>query len=816
MFLNRLSIGARLAAVLTTIMVACLVGNIVAARQFLSARESARAVLEKRAKSARLVTDWYACIYASGIRAALVARTGDMEVVRHLESSRRETTNSVSEIQTKVSSQIDGSREKEMFDVVTRDRKTYLDLVDKIYLFKKNDESAKAIALFENQFARASDQYLHALHALMNEEQRELDSSASQSQEMQDRAIFYLAVSSTLALALGIFLTVYLVKSITKPLALVQRVAREIATMDLHGKPHERYQTDEAGSLLKSLDEMRESLTAVLESSTDGILVTDLSGRIRSFNRRFASIWDIPEEIMLSERDKSIQEWMAGMVSDPAAYLKNLEALLSTPIVQGQDSVNLQNGRTIECVSIPQWHRGMAIGRVFYFRDITEKVQAKLRIEELSCTDMLTGLPNRRALVRHIENILGKSDLNRPEFALLHVDLDRFKQINETLGHDFGDQVLQEVGKRLSAILDGSAILARIGSDGFAMLIGDACPHVAESMAQKIQEEMVRPFSFEALNFTVCCSIGIALFPNDGENADEILSNAERAMHWCKENGRGSIRFHKPFEQVDMLARMRLDHDMRIALVERQFRLHYQPQIDLSTGNVIGAEALIRWRDKHGKDVLPGAFIPVAEETGFIVTIGEWVLQQAIEQASEWMRKGLHIPVAVNVSALQFQQPRFVERVAECLHVAGLPPRLVELELTEGILLQDAEEALSRLQDLADLGVQLSIDDFGTGYSSLAYLKRFPIHRLKIDRGFIRGLPSDTSDASIVNAIVQMGQSLQLRVIAEGVENEAQRDYLKHIGCDEFQGYLCAPALDSARFEEFIRLDGSVARLARA
>jgi EAL domain-containing protein (putative c-di-GMP-specific phosphodiesterase class I) len=247
---------------------------------------------------------------------------------------------------------------------------------------------------------------------------------------------------------------------------------------------------------------------------------------------------------------------------------------------------------------------------------------------------------------------------------------------------------------------------------------------------------------------------------------------------------------------------MRLDHAMRQALAKGEFRLHYQPQIAIRSGEVIGAEALIRWRDPLRGDISPTEFIPLAEDSGFVIAIGDWVLHQAVEQAASWLRRGRRLQVAVNVSALQFQQSQFVDTVAEALRASGLPPELLELELTEGILLRDADEALNRLQALAALGVRMSIDDFGTGYSSLGYLKRFPIQRLKIDRSFVQGLPADPSDAGIVNAIIQMGQALKLDVIAEGVETEVQRAFLLRAGCDEFQGYLYAPALDVRAFEE--------------
>jgi EAL domain-containing protein (putative c-di-GMP-specific phosphodiesterase class I) len=253
---------------------------------------------------------------------------------------------------------------------------------------------------------------------------------------------------------------------------------------------------------------------------------------------------------------------------------------------------------------------------------------------------------------------------------------------------------------------------------------------------------------------------------------------------------------------------MRLDHAMRLALANERFRLHYQPQVDLNTGAVLGAEALIRWRDPELGEVSPGEFIPVAEESGFIVALGDWVLKHAVTQAARWDAAGLAMPVSVNVSALQFQQPGFVDGVAQALRDAGLPPHLLELELTESILVQDAQDAMLRLQALAQLGVKLAIDDFGTGYSSLAYLKRFPIGRLKIDRSFVSGLPAEESDVALVHAIIHMGQALRLQVIAEGVETEAQRECLRVAGCDLFQGFLYAPALDVPAFEARIGFVG--------
>ncbi|WP_231512464.1 bifunctional diguanylate cyclase/phosphodiesterase [Paucibacter sp. KBW04] len=569
----------------------------------------------------------------------------------------------------------------------------------------------------------------------------------------------------------------------------------------MYDQTRQRQSEDEREALVAELQ-------ATLESTADGILVADLAGRMRSFNRRFAAMWGIPVDLLRARDDEAVQLWMRRSVCEAGAYAARLAAIQDAPLLQSSDIIKLLDGRVLERVSLPQFSRGRPIGRVFSYRDLSEKLAASQRIEELAHSDMLTGLPNRRALGERIEYMKAVAKRESGLFALLNVDLDRFQQINETLGHSYGDRVLKEVAERLKDCLREVDSVARVSGDQFALLIHQADARGAEHAARRVQETMSRPFNFDTLSFTVTCSTGIALFPGDGSNADELMASAERAMHWVKESGRGGFHFHRPRKEVDLLSRMRLDHAMRQALQEGQFRLHFQPQLALSSGQVIGAEALIRWRDPLRGEISPSEFIPVAEESGFVVAIGEWVLQQAVEQASAWLRKGWRMPVAVNVSALQFQQSRFVDTVALALRSSGLPPALLELELTEGILLGDAEEALHRLKALAALGVCMSIDDFGTGYSSLAYLKRFPIQRLKIDRSFIQGLPADASDVGIVNAIIQMGQALRLHVIAEGVETEAQRDFLARAGCDEFQGFLYAPALDAAAFEERVWRSG--------
>jgi diguanylate cyclase (GGDEF)-like protein/PAS domain S-box-containing protein len=551
----------------------------------------------------------------------------------------------------------------------------------------------------------------------------------------------------------------------------------------------------------EELDTRVAELRATLESSADGILVTDLSGAIRNFNRRFAAMWGLPDELLAQRDDRALQDWMRRSVTDGEQYTRRLGAIRDAALLQASDVLTLHSGKVLERVTLPQCSRGQPIGRVFSFRDVTEQIAAQARIEQLSHTDALTGLPNRRLLEDRAEFALAMAQRNGQPFALMVLNLDRFKHVNDTLGMSAGDRVLLEVTERIKSCLRNVDTVARLGGDEFVLLVHQADVAGAEATARRLLGAMGRPFTQGGASFTVTCSIGVASCPADGTSLDELMRGAAAAMHRAKESGRAGFRFHQAQPEGARHSRMQIDHAMRQALVSGLFRLHFQPQVDLQTGAVVGAEALIRWRDPVLGEVAPGEFIPVAEESGFIIPIGDWVLSQAVRQAAAWRTRGAPLPVSINVSALQFQQPDFIERVQHELNGAGLPPELLELELTESILIRDAEDALHRLQALHALGVGLAIDDFGTGYSSLGYLKRFPIHRLKIDRSFVSHLPGDAGDQALVNAIVQLGRAMKLTVIAEGVETEPQRQFLRDAGCDEFQGYLYAPALDAAAFE---------------
>ena len=554
--------------------------------------------------------------------------------------------------------------------------------------------------------------------------------------------------------------------------------------------------------ITRSIDaESRLRLAAkVFESSLDGIFITDPNFVILTVN---------PVCERLTQRP--LAQWVGASPADLFQDPHDLEFVARTEQVLRKDgiwrgAVWLSRKNRVACPVHVSWvllrdAQDAVLHTIGFFKDQTDEIAAQKKIEQLAYSDVLTGLPNRLLLSQRVAFSLRLAERSGGELGVFFIDLDRFKNINDSMGHTFGDRVLVEVADRLKRCLRDVDTLCRLGGDEFVIFLQDVDAHGAELLARRIIETMGRAFQIEELSFSVGCSIGIALYPEDGRSLDELIKCADTAMYLVKERGRGSFRFYQPQMNVDLLSHMKMDHAMRRAMELSKFRLHYQPQISLLNGQLVGAEALIRWTDAELGNVSPALFIPLAEASGFIITIGNWVLEEAVRQALVWQKRGTPVIVSINVSALQFQQPEFVEIVAGVLRASGLAPRLLELELTESILVKDANEALGRLHALAALGVAMSIDDFGTGYSSLAYLKRFPISKLKIDRSFVMGLPQDESDRAIVSATIGMARGLKLKIVAEGVETVAQRDYLAGLDCESYQGFLCSPALPPEEFE---------------
>jgi diguanylate cyclase (GGDEF)-like protein/PAS domain S-box-containing protein len=438
----------------------------------------------------------------------------------------------------------------------------------------------------------------------------------------------------------------------------------------------------------------------------------------------------------------------------------------------------------------------------------TERQQTNEQLSHMALHDSLTGLPNRQLLTERVNLALSYARRHDQQVALLFLDIDRFKHVNDVFGHALGDEILREVAKRLAACVRPEDTVSRQGGDEFIVALTEVRDEQnAAVVADKLLTVITAPFVLQDIEIILGMSIGIACFPRDGEGAGTLLRNADTAMYVAKELGRNRYQFYAPEMNVRALDRLTLESDLRRAIKRDELYLMYQPQLSLVNGDVLGLEALVRWRHPSRGLIFPGQFIPIAEDCGLIIPIGNWVLESACSQHACWVSQGLTKgALAVNISAHQFRQADFCDRISEVLSRTGLKPGLLELEVTEGVVMQGIDQVLDKLNRLRELGVTLAIDDFGTGYSSLNYLKRFPLHRLKIDQSFIRGLPADQESGAIARAIIQMGHSLGLEILAEGVETTAEEKHLKALGCDAGQGFLYSRPLSADDCEKYFRL----------
>jgi len=438
--------------------------------------------------------------------------------------------------------------------------------------------------------------------------------------------------------------------------------------------------------------------------------------------------------------------------------------------------------------------------------DITEKKKAQRVIDYLAHHDALTGLPNRLLVRDRVEQAIAAAKRDKHKIALLFMDLDNFKSINDSLGHASGDVLLEVISHRLREAIRGTDTVSRFGGDEFLVVLSHiTASDAVVAVCTKILEDITKPARIDGHELSTSCSIGVTVYPDDGDDFDTLLRKADSAMYYAKDAKGNTYRFFDSKMNADAIERVGLRNGLRIALERNEFVLHYQPQIDLSSGAVIGAEALIRWQHPELGLLAPGKFITLAEDSGLIVPIGEWALREACRQAMAWRQQGLpDLVMAVNLSAIQFRRGNLDETVISALKDSGLDPQFLELELTESILIGDTENVLQTVQRLKTLGVKLSLDDFGTGYSSLSYLKRFAVDKVKIDQSFIRDMDKNPSDAAIVRAIIQMSKSLGLRTIAEGIEEEHLIKYLQIYHCDEAQGYYYSRPIPSERFVQWV------------
>ncbi|MBV7534931.1 EAL domain-containing protein [Duganella sp. sic0402] len=446
---------------------------------------------------------------------------------------------------------------------------------------------------------------------------------------------------------------------------------------------------------------------------------------------------------------------------------------------------------------------GSAATLVAVIEDISQRKQFEEELMHLARHDALTGLANRTLLLDRVSQAIAQARRSGNQVAMLFLDLDRFKTINDSLGHDAGDRVVVEVGRRLKHAVRDADTVARFGGDEFVVLLPELPnENIAAGLAQKILNALFEPMLIQGHELAPACSVGISLFPRDGADGKTLLKNADAALYQAKAMGRGNYQFYSEEMNARTLDRLTLESGLRHAVERGELQLKYQPQIDLASGTVVGAEALLRWQPAGQHLVMPDAFITIAEETGLIVTIGEWVLRTACAQQVAWQRAGLpSLRIAVNLSARQFRQPGLDTMVARVLEETCCRPDVLELEITESVLMDRPDAAAVTLQRLSDMGVQLAIDDFGTGYSSLSYLKRFPINALKIDRSFVSDISADADDGAIAGAVIALAHSMGLTVVAEGVETSQQRDFLRQLKCDQAQGFYFSEPMTAAALQ---------------
>jgi diguanylate cyclase (GGDEF)-like protein/PAS domain S-box-containing protein len=559
----------------------------------------------------------------------------------------------------------------------------------------------------------------------------------------------------------------------------------------------------------QALGESEERFRDLFENARDVMFTYDLRGRMISANRRTTDLTGYTNEEILALN--------LGQIIATEYHVAVGEALKR--IFNGNNApyeleVVAKDGRTIplEITSrIILGKRGeprtvQAIGR-----DITERKIAEETIRRLAYHDALTSLPNRALFEDRLRVALAQARRQHEQLAVMFLDLDSFKVVNDTLGHGAGDKLLQAVARDLATLVRDGDTVARVGGDEFTLLLaGIEGPEDAIDIAQRILECLRQSRVINGAEFCTTGSIGITTYPADGDEGETLLRNADTAMYRAKERGRDNYQHYTAAMNVKMMERLAVEQDLRHALDRNELTLFYQPIVSVQTGLITGAEALLRWRHPQRGIVMPDEFIPLAEETGLILEIGEWVLREACRQILDWRKQGLAMElVAVNLSARQLQQEDLVERIGGIIRESGVSPDLIQLEITEGAVLKNVDYAIAMLRQFGEMGIGIALDDFGTGYSSLTYLKRFPVDAVKIDRSFVRDLEHDASDATIVSTVIAMAENMHLNVIAEGVETEQQLEFLRQRGCSEYQGYLFSRAVPPDEFAELLRAEPS-------
>jgi diguanylate cyclase (GGDEF)-like protein len=533
-------------------------------------------------------------------------------------------------------------------------------------------------------------------------------------------------------------------------------------------------------------------LDSIFETMEEGVSVFDADLRLRTANRRFRELLGFDESLCVA--GTPFAAFVRAAAERGEYGSGDIEELVASRVALALrfEPHNFEraqpDGRILEVRGRPLPGGGF----MTMYADITERKVAQRRIRDLATRDALTGLPNRAWFSELLNVAIHTARRYGRQLALLFIDLDRFKIINDTMGHEAGDTLVRKIAKQLEGALRSSDVVARLGGDEFVVLLQDLQgTEQAATVARKLLAAVIQPVTVRNTQCRVTASIGICIFPDDAQDEQTLMRHADIAMYLAKEDGKNTYQFYSRADKTQLFERMNMETHLRTALARSEFSLHYQAKVDLKTNRITGVEALLRWQSPELGMVSPVLFIPVAEQAGLLVAIGRWVLKTACEQNVEWQRLGFAPTcVAVNLSACQFTQDGLLSDIADAIESSGMDPRLLELEITEGMMIHDVGCAVKQLSAIKQMGVRIAIDDFGTGYSSLAQLKRFPIDCLKVDRSFIRDIHTDAADRAIVEAIIAIAKTLSLTVVAEGVETIEQQQFLRDHGCDEMQGFL--------------------------
>lgn len=557
-------------------------------------------------------------------------------------------------------------------------------------------------------------------------------------------------------------------------------------------------------SSLNSSEKLNQKLSLAVEQSPSSIVITDIDGKIEYVNAMFTKVTGYTKDEVLGENPRILKS-----DKNPQTVHEEMWTTLKRGDIWKGEIINRRKDKNLytesAIISPVKQADGTVTNYVAIKEDISEKKIIEDHINNLANFDQLTGLPNRNMLNDRAEYLLKIAQRNNEPLSVMFLDLDHFKNINDSLGHTIGDHVLIEVASRIQATIRDEDTASRLGGDEFILLFPNTKANEAMYIATKLTNAISQYIMLEHNELTITPSVGIAIYPNDGKNFETLLKNADTAMYRAKNSGRNSFHFFTDEMQLNLERNLLLENALRHAIERNELEVYYQPQISLTDGGIIGAEALLRWKHPELGMISPGEFIPIAESSGQIINIGEWVFRTAIEQTKAWINDGFKpIIIAINLSAVQFRQKNLLTLVTDILREVQLPPEYLELELTEAATMHDPQAAVDVMNKLHEQGIRMSIDDFGTGYSSLSYLKRFKVYKLKIDQSFIRDISNDPDDRAIVSAIIDMAHNLGLQTIAEGVETAEQVSFLRLHGCDEMQGYYISKPLPRMEFEEFL------------